>query len=155
MFDFPLCILKYNSYIYQRKLPIMKVSFILLTALFYTVHAKAQQNNIFKNKPWEDFRKKELLNQKLKQMNPAINNDKSSQPLPLEQNNKGVLKIPLTATYEGNNGKGADLYAMQPYDMPCIVPDKTFNSAMPIAGKYGKDFVSPFKKSPEETEGKK
>ncbi len=134
----------------------MKVSFILLAALFYTVHAKAQQNNIFKNKPWEDFRKKELLTQKLKQMNPIIDNDKYSQPLVTEQNHKGVLKIPLTGTYEGNNGKGADIYAMQPYNMPCIVPDKTFTSNMPVA-ETGKSegVVSPFKKSPKETEEKK
>ncbi len=133
----------------------MKVSFILLAALFYTVHAKAQQNNIFKNKPWEDFRKKELLTQKLKQMNPIIDNDKYSQPLVTEQNHKGVLKIPLTSTYEGNNGKAADIYAMQPYNMPCIVPDKTFTSNMPIAetGK-SEDFVSPFKKSSKEAEKK-
>ena len=53
----------------------MKAYFFLLTALFYIVHAKAQQNNIFKNKPWEDFRKKELLTQKLNQMNLESNNN--------------------------------------------------------------------------------
>lgn len=134
----------------------MKVPFILLAALFYTIHTKAQQNNIFKNKPWEDFRKKELLTQKLKQMNPIIGNNKYFQPLATEQNHKGVLKIPLTSTYEGNNGKGADIYTMQPHNMPCIVPDKTFTSNMPIAetGKY-EGLVSPFKKLRGEIKEKK
>lgn len=125
----------------------MKAYFFLLTALFYIFDAKAQQNNIFKNKPWEDFRKKELLTRKLNQMKFESNNKPA--PLPeKEQDEKSVLKVPLTATYEGNNEKGADIFAMQPYNMPCIMPDKTFSSNMPVAetGKWDKGFVSPFKK---------
>lgn len=79
-------------------------------------------------------------------MNVESNNNKSAL-LVEEQDDKSVLKLPLTATYEGNNGKGADIFAMQSY-MPCIMPDKTFRSNIPVAetGKYGKGFVSPFKK---------
>ena len=133
----------------------MKAYFFLLTALFYIVHAKAQQNNIFKNKPWEDFRKKELLTQKLNQMNVESNKTKPAQ-LAEEHDNKSVLKLPLSATYNGNNGKGADIFAMQPYNMPCIVPDETFSSNMPKAetGKHEKGFVSPFKKFQENKEQK-
>jgi hypothetical protein len=133
----------------------MKAYFFLLTALFYIVHVKAQQNNVFKNKPWEDFRKKELLTQKLNQMNVESNKNKPAQ-LDEEQDDKSVLKLPLTATYNGNNGKGADIFAMQPHNMPCIVPDKTFSSNMPVAeaGIYDKGFVSPFKKFQENKEKK-
>ena len=135
----------------------MKTYFFLLTALFYILDAKAQQKNIFKNKPWEDFRKKELLTQKLNQMNVESNNNKNKSALLVEeQDDKSVLKLPLTATYEGNNGKGADIFAMQSYNMPCIVPDKTFIFNMPVAetGKYDKGFVSPFKKFQENKEKK-
>jgi hypothetical protein len=134
----------------------MKTYFFLLTALFYILDAKAQQKNIFKNKPWEDFRKKELLTQKLNQMNLGSNNNKSAQLAEEEQDDKSVLKVPLTATYEGNNGKGADIFAMQPYNMPCIVPDKTFKSNMPLAetGNSEKGFVSPFKRFQENKEKK-
>ena len=135
----------------------MKAYFFLLIAMFYIVHAKAQQNNIFKNKPWEDFRKKALLTQKLNQMNVESNNNKNKSALLVEeQDDKSVLKLPLTADYEANNGKGADIFAMQPYNMPCIVPDKTFRSNMPVAetGKYEKGFVSPFKKFQENKEKK-
>lgn len=133
----------------------MKAYFFLLTALFYIVDAKAQQNNIFKNKPWEDFRKKELLTRKLNQMNFESNN-KSAQLAEEGQDQKSVLKVPLTATYEGNNEKGADIFAMKPHNMPCIVPDKTFSSNMPVAetGKYEKGFVSPFEKFQENKEKK-
>ena len=87
-------------------------------------------------------------------MNPESNNNKSAQLAEEEQDDKSVLKLPLTATYEGNNGKDADIFAMQPYNMPCIVPGKTFSSNMPIAetGKYEKGFVSPFKKFQENKE---
>lgn len=141
----------------MQKTLVMKVSIIFPAVLLFAVHAQAQQNNIYKNKPWEDFRKKELLSQKLKWKNPGINNPKSLQPSVTEENNKGVLRLPLTATYDGNNGKGAEIYTMQPYDMPCVVPDKTFTSDMPIAEaeKSDKGFVSPFKKSPGGSEGKK
>lgn len=133
----------------------MKAYFFLLTALFYVVDAEAQQNNIFKNKAVEDFRKKELLTRKLNEMKFESNN-KSVQPAEEEQDEKSVLKVPLTATFEGNNEKGGDIFAMQPYNMPCIVPDKTFSSNMPVAeaGKYDKGFVSPFKKFQENKEKK-
>ena len=135
----------------------MKVSLILLTSLFFTANAQAQQKNIFKNKPWEDFKRKELLTQKLKQMNSPIAGDKSFRLPLMEQNHKWFLKLPLAGTYKANNGKGSDVFAMQPGNMPCIVPDKTFTSNMPIAktGLNVEGFVSPFKESAEETEKKK
>ncbi len=90
-------------------------------------------------------------------MNFESNTNKSAQLPVKEQDEKSVLKLPLTATYEGNNEKGADIFAMKPYNMPCIVPDKTFKSNMPVAeaGKYDKDFVSPFKKFQENKEKNK
>jgi hypothetical protein len=69
-----------------------------------------------------------------------------------------VIKIPLEGQYVGNNKAGADIYAMQPYNMPCLSPDSTFASKMPVAlksstitilkkptydGKYNVNSVSP------------
>jgi hypothetical protein len=47
---------------------------------------------------------------------------------------KSVLLIKLTPNFLANNGKGADVYVMMPYNMPCIVPDSTFHSSMPVTG---------------------
>jgi hypothetical protein len=44
-----------------------------------------------------------------------------------------TLKLETTGKYLGNNGKGADIYAMSPDNMPCLVPDSTFQSRMPVS----------------------
>lgn len=133
----------------------MKFSFILIAIVFYSLHVRAQQKNFFKNNPMEEFKMKELLTQKLKQMQREINNP--SAKIPEKAQNNSVVKIPLKGVYAGNNGKGADIYHIQHYNMPCLVPDATFKSNMPVAGIKNDDkgFVSPFKMYEKETEGKK
>ncbi len=135
----------------------MKFFFIFIAVVLYSLHGKAQQNNILKNNPMEDFKRKELLTQKLKQMQSETNNHISPVIPEKVQTNNSVVKIPLTSTYAGNNGKGADIYNMQPYNMPCLVPDKTFSSNMPVAEneKAVKGFVSPFKKFEKEMDKRK
>lgn len=116
----------------------MKTSILILTVIFFSLRAKGQQN-IFKNKPWEDYKKKELLSQKLKQITPSVDNNNFLQRP--AAGNKSVLIIPLTGTFIKNTGKGSDLYVVNTFKMPCIVPDKTFTSNMPIAG-YDKSINS-------------
>lgn len=110
----------------------MKGFFVSLTALSFSLHTSAQQNNIFKSKPWEDFKKKQLLTLKLKKMNREINNESFSQLSPEEPDNKSVIKIPLTKIYLRNNGKGSDISMLSTDKMLCISPDKIFASNMPI-----------------------
>ncbi len=133
----------------------MKFSFILIAIIWCSLEGKAQQINIFKNNSMEDFKRKQMLNKLLRQMHPKINNDSSQIPQRAEDN-RWLVKTPLTSIYIGNNGKGADIYMMKPYNMPCLVPDKTFTFNMPVAGnKKAEGFVSPFKEPEKEKEGEK
>lgn len=43
-----------------------------------------------------------------------------------------VVKLKLKGEFKGNNGKGSDIYAMTPDSMPCLVPDSTYASRMPV-----------------------
>ena len=112
----------------------MKAFFILLTLCLSTAYANGQQKDIFKNKPWEDFKKKELLTEKLRQSSSTAKNDNLLQLIPEIAESKSVLKIPLTHTYIGSTGTGSDVYSISPYKMICIAPDKTFMFNMPVAG---------------------
>jgi hypothetical protein len=49
-----------------------------------------------------------------------------------QQKDPGVMRIPLKGKFIGNNKAGADIYAMLPYKMPCLVPDSTFAANMPV-----------------------
>ncbi len=53
---------------------------------------------------------------------------------PREQGNMPVLRFENKKTYLGNNGTGADIYSMAPDNMPCLTPDSTFVSNMPVKG---------------------
>lgn len=54
------------------------------------------------------------------------------------QNKSMVLQLPLTGTNIGTTKNGDDIYSMQPDNMPCLVPGKSFVSNMPVAGKTNK-----------------
>lgn len=112
----------------------MKAFFILLTIVLLSTYVKGQQKDIFKNKPWEDFKKKELLTEKLKQASGSIGNQNLLQLVPQIAENESVLKIQLQHTYIGNTGKSSDIYIMNLDKMICLAPDKTFTSNMPVAG---------------------
>jgi hypothetical protein len=51
-----------------------------------------------------------------------------------QQTKNGVYQIPINGVYIGENGKGDEIYAMQPDNMPCLVPGKSFASEMPVLG---------------------
>lgn len=131
----------------------MKFYFMLLTAMFYSLLINAQKNDIFKNKTWEDFKKKEQLLQKLKPPDYLLSENSFSK-LPADvADYKSVFKVPLTGTFIKNTGKGTNLYTIDLYNMPCVTPDKTFASNMPVLGsELSGGYRSPLKK---ETEGKK
>jgi hypothetical protein len=103
---------------------------LLVFVLFFSFTTSfSQQEDIFKRKPWENIEKKYKFEiQKKANENKMVQNNQNDPSMP-------VLKPKLTARYLGSNGKGADVYAMMPYKMPCLVPDSTFVSKMPIALK--------------------
>jgi hypothetical protein len=54
------------------------------------------------------------------------------------RNSMPVVRKNLVPKFLGNNGKGADVYAMLPYNMPCLVPDSSFRSSMPVTNLKNK-----------------
>lgn len=111
----------------------MKFLIVVLVAAFSSLTVKAQENNIFKKKPWEEYKLKQLLEDTLSRIKPLIKSVPSRGNVPYE-NEKGVVRVPLKGLYIGENGKGDEIYAMQPDNMPCLVPGKKFISNMPVAG---------------------
>jgi hypothetical protein len=101
---------------------------LLLLTVFCISKTFAQDIDIYKRKPWEETKKK-MLQHKL------LYNDKlelNTAPISDTPVNRSVVRIKLRPKYLGNNGKGADIYAMMPHNMPCLVPDSTFRSSMPV-----------------------
>ena len=108
----------------------MKSAFLLLFSIC-AINSFAQFEDLNKRKPWEDYKKK--YNYKntpgLKSLPEAIEVPEPEQPT------GGVLKIPLKRKFLGNTPKGDRVYAMQPDNMPCLVPRSSFKSNMPVARK--------------------
>jgi len=134
----------------------MKVLLVFLIASF-ALSAKAQSSSIFKNKPWEDYKRKALLHDTLSRafsIPNSMSGIKVQKAQDFEHNEKGVLHLPLKGTYAGKNGQGADIYVMQPDKMICLVPDEEFASNMPVAGfdNSTKNKLPFLKKSPKEDE---
>jgi hypothetical protein len=104
-------------------------SILLLLSVCFVGKAFCQNFDIYKRKTWENKKfqnlwEKILPREKL-QENKSIKSDTPYNTMP-------VIKQKLSPKYSGNNGKGADVYAMMPYNMPCLVPDSTFRSSMPV-----------------------
>ncbi len=108
-------------------------TFLLLLFVVCAFKGASQNIDINKRKPWEDVKKK-MLQQKLL-FNDLLKENKTTVSDTVID--KSVLKIKLDLKYIGNNGKGADVYAMMPHGMPCIVPDSTFHSNMPVTNFNG------------------
>ena len=91
--------------------------------------AFSQLDNIYQPKSWE-YKKDKTAHPRLtyKSNRKSFVNDTTK-----VREDKSVVRLKLRAEYQGNNGKGADIYAMQPYNMPCLKPDSTFQSRMPVA----------------------
>jgi len=94
----------------------------------------------------EDFKRKQRLTETLRLPQAGQYNRLSVKNHEFE-NKDWIVKAELTGKYVGNYGNGGDVYAMQPYNMPCLVSGKTFSSDMPVFGyeKDGKTVTSPFK----------
>lgn len=108
----------------------MKYLMVLIMASCLTTTVKAQNNNIFKKKPWEEYKLKRLLQDTLNRLY-SVPSFKHNSAAPSK---KGVLKLPLKGTFMGGNGKGDDIYRMQPDNMSCFVPGKKFVFNMPVSG---------------------
>ena len=119
----------------------MKLFFVLsVTLVVLSSELHAQSNADLNNRLLEEYNKKQSLSEKfnwrpnkitppkfnIPDMPPPINRPKQEKQTP------SVLQLPLKGKYIGPNGRGAEIYAMQPDNMPCLVPGKTFNSNMPV-----------------------
>jgi hypothetical protein len=103
---------------------------LLIIAVFTVTACYCQNADIYKRKPWEDTKLKNLYRNQLQYNNPLKRNS-----ITISDSNKitmPVLRFELSKRYLGSNGKGADVYAMMPYNMPCLTPDSTFKSNMPV-----------------------
>lgn len=117
----------------------MKVLFaITILSIACSIKGKAQINDQFRNKLWEEYKNKKLntdifrLDRKKDsalRLSPEA--EKSQKP---EQPDVSVITIPIKGKYIGSNGKGDEVFAMEPDNMPCLVPGKTFKAAMPVVG---------------------
>ncbi|WP_147202554.1 hypothetical protein [Segetibacter aerophilus] len=108
----------------------MKLLALLIILTGSSAAVNAQSGNFLKRKPWEEAKLRMLLRDTLSKINP-VPNYKSVMP---QQIKNGVYQIPITGVYIGENGKGDEIYAMQPDNMPCLVPGKSFASDMPVLG---------------------
>ncbi len=103
---------------------------LLIIAVFTVTACYCQNADIYKRKPWEDPKLKNLYRNRILpkyQPHPNIHvfRDSNKTTMP-------VLRFELSKRYLGSNGKGADVYAMMPYNMPCLMPDSTFKSNMAV-----------------------
>ncbi len=110
---------------------------LLLLGVSCVTNCFAQNIDIYKRKPWEDLKLRNRFRDQLQDNFPL---KKDSIIIVPNTNNTdvSVLRLKLTKEYVGNNRNGANVYAMMPYNMPCIMPDSTFYSNMPVSGFNGK-----------------
>ena len=113
---------------YLLKLLAMKNLFMLFLLLAIGLPAFSQIEKTYRNKSLTPVSKK--LGFKLSYNNEPVENSKVV--LPNEPKNKmPVLELSSTGVFKANNGKGADIYAYSPDNMPVLKPDSTFRSNMP------------------------
>ncbi|MCY7420629.1 MAG: hypothetical protein LH478_02685 [Chitinophagaceae bacterium] len=106
----------------------LRINFVLLLLLVCTT-CFSQSENIWKRKPWEElkFENKQKLS--------------FSNPVPKELNKPvdivyktPVLKIEIDLKRVGSIKASIDIFTVEPYHTPCIVPSKDFESKMPVVG---------------------
>lgn len=106
----------------------MKIILLLVTILFVN-NVFSQTFDIYKRKPWEDQKDKMKVQKLLKidrfKYKPAYQPGDTTF-------DKSVVKIGVSKEFVSNNGMGSDVYKMKPYNMPCLIPDSTFHSNMPV-----------------------
>jgi hypothetical protein len=111
----------------------MKYLLLVPVAFLCCVAVKAQKPDMYKSKPWEDWKKKNLMSLELKSLGSDTLNGYSNQQQEKKED-PGVLRTPIQRKLLGLNDKGDRIYAMTPDNMPCLVPGKSFKSNMPVAG---------------------
>jgi len=117
----------------------MKLLTALISIIAFAISAKGQVNEQFQNKLWKEYKNKKLdtdkykLDHKTDSLFKLIPEVQKQWALPPQQP-MAVLKLPLKGKYLGSNEMGSEIYAMEPDNMPCLVPGKTFKYNMPVAG---------------------
>lgn len=121
---------------------------VLIMASCFSTTVKAHNNNMFKRKPWEEYKLKRLLQDSLNRLHsvPPFKNNSTA------NDKAGVLKLPLKGTFIEENGKGDEIYRMPPDNMSCLVPGKNFVFNMPVSG-IDKNLPSSLKKDEEKQAG--
>ena len=103
---------------------------LFIISMFLFLKGSTQANGTEKQKSLEDFKKKGLTPQ-------YPQKDLLQKGKPGTPGNPYVMpsvRPRLTRKFLGNNGNGADVYAIMPYNMPCIMPDSTFRANTPVVG---------------------
>jgi len=90
----------------------------------------AQNPSLYKRNPMKEYKLKRLLQDSLQYLKPTLPSKSSVAPTP----EAGVVRIPTKGAFIGENEKGDLVYAMQPDQMPCIVPNRKVRLNMPVAG---------------------
>ena len=106
----------------------LRINFVSMLLLACTT-CFSQFENIWKRKPWDELKFENK--QKLSFSNPA--------PLELKKPvdnvfKTPVLKIEIDLKRVGSINPSSDIFTVETYHMPCIVPSKDFESNMPVVG---------------------
>ncbi|HEX8333834.1 MAG TPA: hypothetical protein VF622_14525 [Segetibacter sp.] len=118
----------------------MKASIFTLFFLLLSCSVFAQLDNIYKNKSITEWKNKPGIKFDLNHYTPPP----FKLTIPEKNiNQMGVLKLESKGIYKGNNGKGSDFYVYEPDNMPCLKPDSTFHSNMPVVGLVVKPKFKP------------
>jgi hypothetical protein len=112
----------------------MKYLTIAVCFLFIQYSTKAQ---VFEGRSKQD--PKELAGENVTSNSPQIRMHFTQDTLPVQpRNSMPVVTFKTRGKYQGSNGAGADIYAMEPDNMPCLVPKSLpYMPAMrmPLPGK--------------------
>ena len=100
---------------------------ILLCFIFGSSYS--QTDNIWKRKPWQDLKYENR--QKLSFSNPepkVVTQPESQVP------NMPVVEMEIILQKNRSINSTTDLFVVEPYHMPCIVPSKEYKLNMPVIG---------------------
>lgn len=126
----------------------MKLLLGTLFALCLSITLQAQNTDLFKRNPMKEYKLKRLLQDSLQRVQPVVPPAGSFVPA-----DPGILKFTLKGRYIGENGKGDEIYAMQPDNMPCLVPGRKVDPKMVVPGMDRMDRTVPFFKKQDEKPG--
>ena len=104
---------------------------ILLCFIFGSSYS--QTDNIWKRKPWQEL--KYDNRHKLSFSNPETK--VVTQP-ENQVSNMPVVEMEITLQKNRSINSTTDLFVVEPYHMPCIVPSKEYKSNMPVIGVTAK-----------------